>query len=138
MERGCSLNAIFSRALVTRCFNADNYPRSPSKPPVAGSNPAGCASGIVEDSGSELGGRDKRRDIREGAISLLLELREHRVIAPERVEAFAKEWLSVTCGELALRVLGGGEFVAARFVELCRHVLRATDEDEGRGVGRGA
>jgi hypothetical protein len=63
---------------------------------------------------------------------------EHGAIAPERVEAFARNWLAVTGGDLALRVLDGGEFIAARFVELCKHVLHSTVEPAGRSAGSGS
>jgi hypothetical protein len=73
---------------------------------------------------------DNRRDNRREAIALLLELSEHGTVAPDRVEAFARNWLQATGGDLALRVLEGGEFVVARLVELCRHVLQETPEGE--------
>jgi hypothetical protein len=44
----------------------------------------------------------------------------------ERAEAFAKNWLAISGGDLALAVLEGGPFAAARLVELCEIVLRLT------------
>ena len=109
-------------------LRVDNAPRSPSKPRVARSSRAGRASGIAGDSGGAPYARDNGRDNRREAIALLLELSERGTVAPDRVRAFARDWLQATGGDLALRVLEGGEFVAARFVELCRYVLQDTPE----------
>jgi hypothetical protein len=77
-----------------------------------------------------FGEPDNARDNRRAALDLLLEANERRVVSRERAEAFARNWLVVSGAELALAVLEGGPFAAARLVELCELVLRATSDTE--------
>ena len=43
-------------------------------------------------------------------------------------EALARDWLAAVGAGIALRVLTGDAYEAARFVELCSHVLDVTDQ----------
>ena len=56
---------------------------------------------------------------------------EGGVIAREDAETLAREWLSLTGADLAMRVLMGGANEAARLVELCACVLQTLGAASG-------
>jgi hypothetical protein len=59
---------------------------------------------------------------------LLVEANERGAVDRARAEEFARHWLAISGGELALSVLEGGPFAAARLIGLCEFVLRMTSE----------
>ncbi|HEX9297534.1 MAG TPA: hypothetical protein VF881_16945 [Polyangiaceae bacterium] len=61
-------------------------------------------------------------------LELLVEANDRGAVDRERAEAFAKQWLAISGGELACSVLEGGPFGAARLDELCELVLRLTSD----------
>jgi hypothetical protein len=56
---------------------------------------------------------------------------EGGAIAREDAETLAREWLSLTGADLAMRVLMGGANEAARLVELCGCVLHTLGAASG-------
>jgi hypothetical protein len=58
------------------------------------------------------------------ADSLLRQAAESGAVAREDAEMLAREWLTISGADLAMRVLMGGTHEAAQLIELCACVLR--------------